>query len=173
MRIRLQSLHLALLFLFVAPTIAPASAQTGIYASFTGVRPASGSDWLYGPTVGVYADRHSLLLLHLGIDLRGSVLNGSNNSSLVDGLGGIRASVVPHVVPFKIYGEGLVGAGVLDVNTAHVTRFQYQVNGGLEYTFFPRLDWRVAEASYSGFTGNSTGYDHPFGVSTGVVLRLP
>ncbi len=174
MQQRLFSLLTVLLLAFTLK----ASAQTGLYASFTGVQPGNNAGWLYGPTVGLYHDRHHLVPLHLGIDLRGSALYGSNatgssKDSLIDGLAGFRLSVVPHILPFKVYGEALGGIAVLDIGTTHLTRFQYQGNGGLEYTFFPRLDWRVAELSYSGFVGTTNGYDHPVGLSTGLVLRLP
>jgi hypothetical protein len=150
-----------------------AGAQTGVYVAFTGARPNPGADWLYGPTFGIYQDRHSVALLHLGVDFRGGYLTGKNSNSIVDGLGGFRASVVPHIIPFKVYGEGLGGASVVDVGADHFTRFTWQVNGGLEYTFFPRFDWRVAEVSYSGFVGNTGGVGNPLGLSTGIVFRLP
>ncbi len=156
-----------------ALTAASARAQTGIYAEFTGVRPYDGADWLYGPTFGVYSDRHNFAPLHIGLDFRGAALYGKNSDSFVHGLGGFRASVVPHVVPIKVYGEALGGVGIMDVQTTHFTRFEYQVNAGVEYTFFPRLDWRVLEGSYSGFVGSCNGVCHPAGLSTGIVLRLP
>ncbi len=151
----------------------PSRAQTGVYAQFSGVRPSSGADWMWGPEFGIYQDRHNFAPLHLGVDFRGGVAYGSNHDSMIHGLGGIRASVVPHVVPFKVYGEALAGIGVVDVASTHFTRFQYQVNAGLEYTFFPRLDWRVIEGQYNGYVGNTGGVGNPAGLSTGLVFRLP
>jgi hypothetical protein len=154
-------------------SVVPVHAQTGVYAQFTGMRPSSGADWMWGPEFGVYQDRHHFAPLHVGIDLRGGVLYGSNGNSMINGLGGIRASIVPHVVPIKVYGEALAGIGVVDVNPTHFTRFQYQVNAGLEYTFFPRLDWRIIEGDYNGYIGNTGTVGNPAGLSTGLVFRLP
>jgi hypothetical protein len=147
----------------------PAAAQTAIYGQFTAQDVAGG--WFSGGTFGIYRDRIGVPLLHVGADFRGHYLNNGGNS-IVGGLGGIRVSVVPHVVPFKVYAEGLGGAAVVDYAGNHGTHFQYQVNGGLEYTFFPRFDWRVAEVAYNGYTGNN-GFGNPFGISTGIVFRLP
>ncbi len=174
MRCLSARLFTAIIVLLVSAGVArSAPAQTGLYAEFTGVRPYSGADWLYGPTFGIYADRHNFAPLHFGLDFRGSALYGKGNNSFVSGLGGFRAAVVPHGVPFKIYGEALGGIGVMDQSSTHFTRFEYQVNAGLDYTFFPRLDWRVLEGSYSGFVGNCGGVCNPLGLSTGIVLRLP
>lgn len=147
----------------------PAAAQTGLYGQYTAMDVAGG--WYSGGTFGVYRDRVGVPLFHLGADFRGHYLTNGGNS-IVGGLAGIRASVVPHVVPFKIYAEGLGGAAVIDYGANHGTHFQYQVNGGLEYTFFPRFDWRVAEVAYNGYTGN-VGFGNPVSISTGIVFRLP
>lgn len=147
--------------------------QTALYVQFTGMHPDSGASWLYGPTFGIYQDSARLAIINLGFDVRGSILNGSGNDSLADGLVGVRGSVVPHVLPFKVYAEGLVGVARTDAANRATTNLQYQVNGGLEYTLLPRLDWRVVEAAWSGFSGSPSGYGSPFGLSTGIVLRLP
>jgi hypothetical protein len=163
----------AALAIAVLAIATPSPAQTGVYVQFSGARPSSGADWMWGPEFGVYQDRHHFAPIHIGLDFRGGVLYGKNGDSMINGLGGLRASVVPHVLPFKVYGEALGGIGVVDVSSTHFTRFQYQVNAGLEYTFFPRLDWRVIEGQYNGFVGNTGTVGNPAGLSTGLVFRLP
>jgi hypothetical protein len=76
----------------------------------------------------------------------------------------------------KPYAEGLVGGGHINVGQGFArtstTVFEYKVLGGLDFTFFPRLDWRVVEFGYGGFSGQASGV-HPKTVSTGIVFRLP
>lgn len=147
-----------------------AHAQTGIYLQFTGQsNDLNSNGWFYGPTFGVYQDRHSAGPVHIGLDFRGSILK-HDNAQFASGLGGLRLTVVPHVIPFKIYGEALAGVGIVS-NGASNTHVQYQVNGGFEYTILPRIDWRVAEIAYNGYSGTGTG--NPVGLSTGLVFRLP
>ncbi len=156
--------------------------QTAIYGEFTaGKISAPNASWMYGPTVGLYHD-NGLGLLALGYDVRGSFLsrgnsNGANsNESLTTIEGGVRAAVTPHVLPIKPYVEALVGYGGLTTgqgatreSASHAT---YQFLGGVDFTFFPRLDWRVVEFSYGRLTGLGDTYA-PKTLSTGLVFRLP
>jgi hypothetical protein len=158
----------ALPFLGFTPA---AHAQTGIYVQFTGQSNDlnSSSGWFFGPTFGFYKDRHSVGPVHLGVDFRGAILK-HDQARFDSGLGGLRLTFVPHVVPFKIYAEALGGVGIVS-NGSTTTHGQYQVNGGLEYTILPRIDWRVAEIAYNGYSGTGTG--NPVGLSSGLVFRLP
>ena len=146
-------------------------AQTGIYVQFTGQsNNLSSTGWFVGPTFGFYQDRRSFGPVHLGYDFRGAILTHSSQQ-YDSGLGGARLSLVPHVLPFKVYAEGLGGVGFINAgNNNNSTHFQYQVNGGVEYTVLPRIDWRVVEVAYNGFSGN-TG-SNPVGFSSGIVVRL-
>jgi len=166
---RFRSVLAAAAVLFATCLHSNARAQTGAYVQITGQsNDLTSNGYFWGPTFGLYHDTHSLTLLHLGADFRGSFLkNGS--ASYTSGLGGLRASIVPHVVPIKVYGEALGGIGVVD-NGGSSTHFQYQINGGLEYTILPRIDWRAIEVAYNGFSGNVGG--NPIGLSTGIVLRI-
>ncbi len=71
---------------------------------------------------------------------------------------------------------GLVGAGYAQSGQGaayySATKFEYNFVGGLDYTFFPRLDWRVVECSYGGLS-SFKGSFNPRTLSTGVVFRLP
>ena len=157
-------------------------AQTGVYAEFTGGK-VSGADtpWMYGPTIGLYHD-DGVGLIALGLDVRGSFLrrgdtNGADSSQALNTLeGGVRVAVTPHVLPVKPYAEALGGYGGLTTGPATArtsgSHFTYQFLGGVDFTFFPRLDWRVVEFSYGRLSGLGDSYA-PKTLSTGLVLRLP
>ncbi len=156
--------------------------QTAIYAEFTGGKiSAANTDWMYGPTIGLYHD-NGLGLIALGYDVRGSFLrrgdtHGSDSNESLNSLeGGVRAAVTPHVLPIKPYVEALVGYGGLTtgqgVTRESASHAAYQFLGGVDLTFFPRLDWRVAEFSYGRLSGLGDTYA-PKTISTGLVFRLP
>ena len=136
---------------------------------------------MYGPTVGLYHD-NGLGLVAYGYDVRGSFLrrgdtNGSDsNESLTTFEGGLRFAVTPHVLPVKPYVEALGGYGGLTAGQGTVrtsaSHFTYQFLRAVDFTFFPRLDWRVVEFSYGGLSGLGSSYD-PKTLSTGLVFRLP
>lgn len=167
--------------LAVAGTVSgSALAQTGVYAEFTGGK-VSKTPWMYGPTVGLYHD-NGFGPIALGLDVRGSFLrrgdtNGAGSSQSLNTLeGGVRLAITPHVLPIKPYAEALAGYGGLTTgvgaartSASHLT---YQFLGGVDFTFFPRLDWRVVEFSYGRLTGLGDSYA-PKTLSTGLVLRLP
>lgn len=159
-----------------------AFAQTGVYAEFTGGKiSAANTAWMYGPTFGLYHD-DGFGPIALGLDVRGSFLRRGDQSgagsdqSLNTLQGGVRLAVTPHILPIKPYVEALGGYGGLTtgqgasrMSASHVT---YQFLGGVDFTFFPRLDWRVVEFSYGRLSGLSNTYA-PKTLSTGLVLRLP
>lgn len=162
MRLRLLVTIAALL----TPFSVVSHAQTALYAQVTGQSNdlSSSNGYFWGSTFGAYQDRHSLALLHVGLDARGVIVkNGS--ATLGSGLAGVRASIVPHILPLKVYGEALGG-----VSVAATKNFQYQINGGLEYTVLPHIDWRAVEVAYNGYSGSNNG--NPVALSTGIVLRL-
>jgi hypothetical protein len=172
--------RIVLLFVMIVVFAGVADAQVGIYGTFTGTKlSTANSPWIYGGTVGVYRD-HGHGLIATGVDVRGEFLNHSesngNSTTLKSGLGGIRLAITPHVLPLKPYAEGLIGVGHVEVGQGSArtssTSFAYRVLGGLDYTFFPRLDWRVVEFGYGGFSGNASGV-HPRSLSSGLVIRLP
>lgn len=165
-----------LLFLAVSAFSLPAVAQIGIYGEFSAADfnvPNTG--WQTGTTFGIYDNHWTVPFFALGVDGRGAVVNG-DGASIASGLVGPRLVFKPHVLPVMPYVEGLVGAARADAGEGSAysssTRFEYNVVAGLDYTFFPRLDWRVVEFSYGGLPGFS-GTFNPRTLSTGVVFRLP
>ena len=151
---------LALLFPLIA------KAQIGVYAGFSGAHLNSAT--VFGPLVGVYAQKGSLLML--GADVRGSFLN-HNGQHFNTGAIGPRLALHPVGLPIKPYIEALVGiAGYNAGNSSSAIHLNYQVLGGIDATLLPRLDWRVIEFDYSAVTGSSLNATI---LTTGIVFRLP
>lgn len=153
-------------------------AQLGLYGGFTvqnaGV-PGNNGYVYYGGTVGGYLASGHLAILNIGVDVRGTFTR-SGGDSLNSGAIGPRVGLNLHVIPLHPYVEGTVGLASLNFQGGSPTngaRFEYQVLGGLDLTVLPRIDWRIAEFSYGGFSvPNSEDY-HPKALTTGIVLRLP
>ncbi|HEY6414203.1 MAG TPA: hypothetical protein VIX42_10975 [Edaphobacter sp.] len=171
-----------LLFLMMTGLAGIARAQVGIYGAFTtGKLNTPNTPWLYGGTGGIYKD-HGHGLVALGFDARGEFLHQGGNAgsgsdtTLGSGLVGIRFAVTPHVLPLKPYAEGLIGVGHIAVGEGFArtssTNFEYKVLGGMDYTFFPRLDWRVVEFGYTGLANHDLDVRTKT-LSTGLVFRLP
>ena len=156
--------------------VLPASAQIGVYSMFTEADfNVQNTGWRGGTTFGIYDNHWTIPFFALGVDGRGTVVNGSG-ASIAGGLVGPRLVFKPHVLPVMPYVEGLVGAAHAESGqgTAYTSqnKFEYNVVAGLDYTFFPRLDWRVVEFSYGGLPGFGNSFN-PRTLSTGVVFRLP
>ena len=166
------SLLAAALILCVCSPIA--HAQIAIYGEFSAADfNLANTDWQYGTTFGLYYNRWTVPFFALGLDGRGSVV-GSGSTKIVSGLVGPRFTFKPHVLPLMPYVEALVGAGDVEYGQGaaqtDATKLEYQFLGGVDYTILPRIDWRVVEFSYGGFSGPSL---NPRTISTGIVLRLP
>jgi hypothetical protein len=153
-----------------------ARAQTGIYATFDASdfeTPNVG--WQYGPTFGLYHDMWHAPFLGVGFDARATLL-GSGTTKAFMGLVGPHVQLHPHVVPIMPYVEGLVGGGQVNVGqgvaTVDKTAVAYEGVVGVDWTILPRVDWRVAEYSFGGFS-SLNGSISPRTVSTGLVVRLP
>ena len=134
---------------------------------------SASDNWVFGPTVGVYFDRGGALPAHIGLDARGQFLS-KGSTSVKNFMIGPRISFVPHVVPFKIYGQAEIGFTNYSLssssNSDH-TGFGYQLDAGLETTLLPHIDWRVIEFGYQNLSTRSTTY-HPINLSTGLALRF-
>mgnify|MGYP001556865796 CR=1 FL=1 len=160
----MKSLRAIALLVFLFPLTA--KAQIGIYTGFSGAH--FNSTTVFGPLVGVYAQKGALLML--GADLRGSFLN-RNGQQFNTGAIGPRFAFHPIGLPIKPYIEALVGiASSSTGNSSSATHLNYQVLGGIDATLLPHLDWRVIEFDHSAITGNSLNANI---LTTGIVLRLP
>lgn len=176
---RFRYFLLAAIFLFSFQ----AKAQIGIYGTFTGDHlsqfkppyPYTGTYgyWSVGGSFGIYDDFAHLGPVRVGADLRGNILNSKGHKHN-SGLAGVRFVFKPPVVPLRPYLQASVGAGNTNFGGGSVTAtgFQYQVMGGLDLTFLPRLDWRVVEVGGGALRVNGANYTLAT-VSTGIVFRLP
>ncbi len=178
MRIRCCLALIAALFFSVH-----AKAQIAVYGTFSGdhlggINPpypytGSYSFWAAGGTFGIYDDFFHLGPVRLGVDLRGNIFN-SKGHKLNSGLAGVRFAFKPPVAPFRPYLQASVGGGSTNFGGGSVTTsgLQYMGAGGIDYTVFPRLDWRVIEVSGGGFRASGNNYPTST-ISTGIVFRLP
>ncbi|MHB1700227.1 MAG: outer membrane beta-barrel protein [Acidobacteriaceae bacterium] len=159
------------LALFAAFFAAPhcASAQTAVYAMFTGASsgPANSGN-MYGPTLGAYFDRGTFI--NYGVDIRGAFLRNGNNTQFDSGMGGLRLSVKPHIIPFNPYAELLGGIAHSSYPGRSGNNFAYEFNIGADFTLLPHLDWRVLE--FSDTTLTSSNNISPKALSTGLVFRF-
>jgi hypothetical protein len=148
-------------------------AQVGVYAAFSATKlNVANTDWIYGPTFGAYYTTVHLPVLNFGVDARGSVLGGSGVTQVKSGLIGPRVVAHLPIVPLRPYVEGLVGAGQVQFAGTNSTHLEYGLAGGVDLTFFPRLDWRVVDYQYGSFSGLNGGTSQKT-ISTGLVFRIP
>ena len=177
------------LLLGVVVSSTSAIAQVGIYGKFDATRLSTGTTndfetpgWYDGGGAGVYYDFIHLGPIGFGADLRGNLLTG-NQQKFRSALFGLRLAIKPPILPIRPYVQGSAGigggthGGLANAGSIYSNKFEYQVLGGLDYAFFPHLDWRVAEFGYGRVTGISSGASaspvNLFTVSSGIVLRLP
>lgn len=146
-----------------------ARAQVALYANLEVNNLSQGNTWLPGGTFGLYDDFYKLGPIHAGADLRGSI-ESRNGTDLNKVLAGFRVAVKPPVLPIKPYVQA--SAGIAHINTAMShsgAELAYELNGGVDLTFLPHLDWRIAEI------GGGKIQDQPgsqFHIGTGLVLRF-
>lgn len=154
----------ALLATFFSAT---AAAEVGVYAGFSGGHVTSASGTVFGPLLGVYAQKGGPL--SIGADARGSFLT-RNGSQFYTGAVGPRVAITPPLARIKPYLEGLVGVGGISSGNTSSAHLNYQVLFGVDVTIVPRIDWRVVEYDYSALAGASTSATI---LTTGIVVRLP
>ncbi len=89
-------------------------------------------------------------------------------------LAGIKASLRPRPARIEPYAKILAGAGRISLpfNYAHGTFFTYAVGGGINYDLNDRLTLRVVDVEVQRFTHFPYGNLQPYGLSTGLSLRL-
>lgn len=168
------------LFLLCILGLLPLSlqAQLGLYGGFTAQNlgvPGNNGYVLYGGTLGAYLASGELAILNVGIDVRASSTR-SGGTSLTSGAIGPRVGLNLHIVPLHPYVEATAGLASLNYqggSPSDGTKFEYQVLGGVDFTIFPRVDWRVFEFGYGGLSVPNESSYHPKTFTTAIVLRLP
>jgi hypothetical protein len=107
----------------------------------------------------------------------GGDVNGQYTDKRLDlGTVGFRVAATPHTMRFKPYGEAALGFGYWrgGIGLTRQDKYTSVLQGmvGLDYRVGSRMDWRVAEISYSRLSGQ-IHFINPITVSTGIVLRVP
>jgi hypothetical protein len=169
--------------LYVNPVgvhISNSQADSGTFA-FLGEGATSRT--FYGANIGGYVNFFHAPKFDAGIDIRDSIVTG-NGAHLNSFLVGARFIAKPIAESFKPYLQVSIGAGSSKPPTSpiHLTRLQYGVYAGLDYTLAKHVDFRAVELGYGSVTTiNSGDFNGPttfgssrmFSVSTGLVFRVP
>ena len=129
-------------------------ADTGPYA-FLGQN--STSQVFYGYNLGGYYDFFHSGKVGVGFDMRFSDLH-ANNAMLRDFLVGVRVSGTPFARPFKPYVQISVGDGTTKapLSTIHISKLDYGVFAGVDYSLAHHVDFRAFEVGYSSLATAST-----------------
>ncbi len=192
MKLRFLALCLALAFTSIA-----AHAQVGLYINPVGIHISNSSTdtgpfaflgdnvtsrMFYGVNIGGYDDFFKSDKIAAGIDIRDSFSNG-NRATLNSFLVGARVAANSATSNFKPYAQLMLGVGTTKPPTTgvHVSKVQYGVFGGVDYTIASHVDFRVVELGYGGVsTTSSANYNglnsYPasrlFSVSSGLVFTI-
>jgi hypothetical protein len=164
----------------IAEPIRNSQADTGPFA-FLGDGSTSRTFW--GASIGGYVNFVHAPKFDAGIDVRDMIVTGNNahlNSFMVGG----RLVAKPIAESFKPYLQVSIGAGSSKPphSSVHLTRLQYQIFGGVDYTLAKHVDFRIVEVGYGGVSTISSGNFNGsvtfpasslFSVSSGLVFRFP
>jgi hypothetical protein len=164
----------------IANHITNSQADFGTFA-FLGDNVTSRTFW--GADFGGYVNFFHAHGYDAGIDIRDAVVT-ANNARLNSFLVGARFIAKPIAESFKPYLQLSIGAGTSKPPTSPIklTRFQYGIFGGLDYTLAKHVDFRAFELGYGSTntinSGNFNGTvsfpsSRLFTVSTGLVFRVP
>ena len=164
----------------VANHITNSQPDTGTFA-FLGNNATSRTFW--GADFGGYVNFYHAHGYDAGIDIRDAIVTG-NNARLNSFLVGARFIAKPIAESFKPYFQLSIGAGSSKPPTSPIklTRFQYGIFGGLDYTLAKHVDFRAFEIGYGSVdtinSGNFNGTvsfptSRVLSISTGLVFRVP
>jgi hypothetical protein len=117
----------------------------------------STSQVFYGYNLGGYYDFFHSGKIGTGFDMRYSDLH-ANNAMLREFLVGVRVSAAPFTRPFKPYAEITIGDGTTKAqqSTVHISKLDYGVFAGVDYTLAHHVDVRIFEVGYGSLTTAST-----------------
>jgi hypothetical protein len=169
----------ALYFNPVAIHVSNSKADSGPFA-FLGQN--SKSQMFYGVNIGGYYNFFQQGKTEVGIDVRDSLTHG-NSAMLNSFLVGVRISTSPFERPLKPYVVIGGGAGTTRAATTpkRVTRGQYGIFAGADYTLAKHIDYRIVEVGYSSLStvssdtvggSSSISASSLLSFSTGVVFRF-
>jgi hypothetical protein len=160
--------------------ISNSKADSGVFA-FLGDNTTSRT--FYGADIGGYVNFFHAQKYDAGVDVR-DIIVSANSAHLNSFLIGGRIAAKPLAEKFKPYLQLSVGAGRSKPphSPIHLTRLQYEIYGGLDYTLSKHVDFRAFELGYgavstinSGNFNGTTSFSASrlFSVSTGLVFRVP
>jgi hypothetical protein len=143
--------------LYFNPVAIRVSNPTADAGPFAFLGQNSTSQVFYGYDFGGYYDFFHSGPLTAGFDVRESDLH-ANNAMLRSFLVGARVSAKPFTRPIKPYAQFSLGLGTTKppVGTVHVSKFDYVLYGGVDYTLQKHIDFRVMEIGYGSLTTVST-----------------
>ena len=155
--------------LYLNPVAIRVSNSNADHGSFAFLGDNSTSQVFYGYGFGGYYDFLHAGPLSAGFDVRESDLH-ANNAMLRSFLVGARVSAKPFRRPFKPYAQISVGVSTTKApaSTIHVSKFDYVLYGGVDYTLQKHIDWRVLEVGYGSLTTVSSA-----DVGGGGTLNIP
>ncbi len=161
---------------------ASAHGQLAVYGMGSGgflgstVNSSGFSSW--GGTVGVYDDFSRFGPVKFGVDGRYFHDVSSNDNAygnvLQGGLVGPRLALKLPLIPIMPYVQGEIG----DIRTNYgtqsnrVNNFGYQIQGGVDWTFFPHLDLRAEYGGGEIKTYGSGSHQSVQEVGLGLVVRF-
>lgn len=168
--------------IYVAPIAAHISNSVADTGPFAFLGPNSKSQMFYGVDLGGYYNFFHQGKLDVGLDVRDSIIHG-NSAALNSFLVGARVTDAPFKRPIKPFIQLSVGAGTSrpPSNPLKITKLQYGVFAGADYTLNRHFDWRVAEIGYGSLTTVSNATvggtatvpaSTILTVSTGIVVRF-
>jgi outer membrane protein with beta-barrel domain len=128
--------------------------DSGPYNYFS---PGSTSQVLWGFDFGGYYEFFHSGSIDAGLDVRESDLH-TNNALLKSFLIGARASAHPFSRPFKPYLQASIGLGTTKspLSTVHISKVDYGIFGGVDYTLQRHVDYRIVEIGYGSLTTSSS-----------------
>jgi hypothetical protein len=147
--------NVGLYFNPVAIVASNSVADNNSYDAFLGT--GSTSRVFYGYNLGGYYDFFHSGKIGTGFDMRYSDLH-ADNAMLREFLVGVRVSATPFTHPFKPYAEITIGPGTTKAqqSTVHITKLDYAVFAGVDYTLAHHVDVRIFEVGYGSLTTAST-----------------
>ena len=170
--------------LYLNPVAIRVSNSTPDVIPYDFLGPNSTSQVFYGYDFGGYYDFFHSGPLAVGFDVRESDLH-ANNAMLRSFLVGARVSAKPFSRPFKPYAQISVGVGTTKApgSIVHISKFDYTLYGGVDYTLQKHIDFRMVEIGYGSLTtvssadvgGGNTLYvpaSNQVSFSSGLVFRF-
>ena len=168
---------------YTTPIFSRISNSTPDTGTFAFLGPNTTSRVFAGFGLGAYDDLYHSGNLSAGLDLRGNILRGNGaqlNSLLFGGRVAYKSVERPNLKPYAQVGIG-VGSSKAATNPVHLSKLEYNIAAGVDYSFATHVDFRVIEIGYGSVETISTGAIDQVGptpssqmvnFSTGLVFRF-